>query len=269
MIEKTNIKNVCLSGGYFLNCVANEYFRLNLKNVNLYIEPISNDSGQSIGISKYFWHNLNNDKTIRKQKSLYNGFDYNYGDTEIKNIFKGYKIIISNEYEIAKLISENNLIGIYGNKSESGPRALGNRSLLFNPTVSNGQYLVNKIKKRESFRPFACSILQENVKEYFDIDSSPFMMYAVKSKKLNIPAVLHIDNTCRLQTVSEDDNKYFYNIIKEFKNITGIPLLLNTSFNLSGKPLVENLDDIKNTLENSLLKYVYFLNNKLLIIKNE
>jgi carbamoyltransferase len=269
MIKKTNIKNVCLSGGYFLNCVANEYFRTNLKDVNLYVEPISNDSGQSIGAAKYFWHFLNNDNTIRKQKSLYYGLNYNYKDDEIENTFKNFKVVKSNTYEIAKLISENNLIGVYGNRSESGPRALGNRSLLYNPTCFDGQKNVNKIKKREFFRPFACSILIEDVKNYFEIDSSPHMMYAVKSKNLNIPAVLHIDKTCRLQTVSKEDNEYLYNIIKDFKSITGIPLVLNTSFNLSNKPIVETLNDVKYTLINSSLKYVYFYENNLLIMKND
>ena len=268
MIEKTGIKKVCLSGGYFLNCVANNYIRENL-DAEIYVEPIANDSGQSLGIAKYFWHALTKDKTIRKQKSIYYGLNRKYQEEEIKNKFKTYDVKKSNIKEIAHLIKEHKLVGVFGNRSESGPRALGNRSLLYNPTDPSGQDKVNEVKKRESFRPFACSILEDKLHEYFNttIKKSPYMMYAIKSMSDKIPAVLHIDNTCRLQTVSENDNKYFYDLIKSFEELTNIPLVLNTSFNLSGKPIVETLEDIKATLENSKLEHVYFYDSQILVSK--
>ena len=268
MIEKTGIKKVCLSGGYFLNCVANNYIRENL-DAEIYVEPIANDSGQSLGIAKYFWHALTKDKTIRKQKSIYYGLKRKYQREEIENKFKTYDVKKSTIKEIAHLIKDYKLVGVFGNRSESGPRALGNRSLLYNPTDPSGQDKVNEVKKRESFRPFACSILEDKLHEYFNttIKKSPYMMYAIKSMSDKIPAVLHIDNTCRLQTVSENDNKYFYDLIKSFEELTNIPLVLNTSFNLSGKPIVETLEDIKATLENSKLEHVYFYDSQILVSK--
>ena len=268
MIKKTGLKKVCLSGGYFLNCVANNYIRENL-DAEIYVEPIANDSGQSLGIAKYFWHSLTKDKTIRKQKSIYYGLNRQYQKEEIENEFSMYDVKKSNIKEVAYLIKEYNLVGVFGNRSESGPRALGNRSLLYNPTDPSGQDKVNEVKKRESFRPFACSILEDKLNEYFstDIKKSPYMMYALRSISDKIPAVLHVDNTCRLQTVSENDNKYLYNVIKSFEELTNIPLVLNTSFNLAGKPIVETLDDIKFTLKNSKLKHVYFYDSQMLVSK--
>ena len=268
MIKKTGIKKVCLSGGYFLNCVANNYIKENL-DAEIYIEPLANDSGQSLGIAKYFWHSLTKDKTIRKQKSIYYGINRGYQKEEIENKLGMYNLKKSNIKEIAYLIKNHNLVGVFGNRSESGPRALGNRSLLYNPTDPSGQDKVNEVKKRESFRPFACSILEDKLNKYFstDIKKSPYMMYAIKSISDKIPAVLHVDNTCRLQTVSENDNKYFYDLIKSFEKLTNIPLVLNTSFNLAGKPIVETLDDIKFTLENSKLEYVYFYDSQMLVSK--
>tara|TARA_B100001094_G_scaffold332431_1_gene404438 strand:+ start:2340 stop:3911 length:1572 start_codon:yes stop_codon:yes gene_type:complete len=268
MIDKTGIKKVCLSGGFFLNCVANNYFRENL-DAELYIEPIANDSGQSIGVAKYFWHSLTNDTTIRKQKSVYYGINRDYTKKQIEDRFWMYDVKSANSNDIAKLIKENNLVGVYGSRSESGPRALGNRSLLYNPSDPKGQDKVNEVKNREPFRPFACSILEEKLKDYFDTDikKSPYMMYAIKSKTKSIPAVLHVDDTCRLQTVSKKDNKYFYDLIKSFEDITNIPLVLNTSFNLSGKPIVETLDDVFYTLKESKLKYVYFYDSQMLVSK--
>jgi len=268
MVDKTGIKKVCLSGGFFLNCVANNYFRENL-DVELYVEPIANDSGQSLGIAKYIHHSVTNDNTIRPQKSVFYGFNRPWTEKNIEDCFWMYNVKKSNADEVAELIKDNNLIGVYGNRSESGPRALGNRSLIYNPTDPNGQDNVNKVKQRESFRPFACSILEDKLKDYFntDMEKSPFMMYAIKTKSDKIPAVLHIDDTCRLQTVSEEDNKYFYDIIKCFENKTGVPLVLNTSFNLAGRPIVETLDDVKYTLKNSELKYVYFYDSQMLVSK--
>ena len=160
-------------------------------------------------------------KTIRKQKSIYYGLNRQYQKEEIENEFWMYDVKKSNIKEVAKLIKEYKLVGVFGNKSESGPRALGNRSLLYNPTDPGGQNKVNEVKKRESFRPFACSILEDKLNEYFitDIKKSPYMMYAIKSISDKIPAVLHVDHTCRLQTVSENDNKYFYEVIKSFEEL--------------------------------------------------
>ena len=145
---------------------------------------------------------------------------------------------------IAKDISEGKVVGWFQDKMEWGPRALGNRSILGDPRRSDMKDLLNiKIKRRESFRPFAPSILREHVKDWFEIDDEvPFMMkvYQIKNEKRNeIPAVTHVDGSGRLQTVYKDTNEKYYNLIKEFYNITNIPILLNTSFN-ENEPIVSN-----------------------------
>ena len=270
-VEETGIKNVCLSGGYFLNCVANYKFLKELpKDINIYVEPISSDAGQSLGIAKYYHHVYNNDYTKRPIKNLYLGIDHKYNKNNIQNTFKDYNISETSKKEVANLLSKNNIVALYQGRCESGPRALGNRSLLFNPTVKNGQDLVNVIKQREKFRPFACTILSEKTKEWFDIDESKFMMYAVDCKQPDkIPAVNHIDNTCRIQSLSKEDNQNFYELIDEFYKITNVPLLLNTSLNLAGDPIVETLEDLKDMLSRCTLKYIYLAEFDLLISKKQ
>jgi len=270
-VVQTGITKVCLSGGYFLNCVANHFYKDNLDGIELYIEPVATDAGQSIGIAKYFWHELNNDTTIRKQKSIYYGYERKYDNNVISTQFKDFEVLKADEKVVAAELRKKKLIGVYGQKSESGPRALGNRSLLFDPTVNNGKDIVNKTKKREPFRPFACSMKEECLHEYFDtkLDSSPFMMYAMKTKvgRDIIPAVLHIDDTCRVQTVNKKQHEHLYNIIDEFEKISGVPMVLNTSFNLAGNPIVETITDVYNTFKDSDIDCLYFYETKQLIRK--
>jgi carbamoyltransferase len=271
-VEETGIKNVCLSGGYFLNCVANYKFLKELpKDVNIYVEPISSDAGQSLGIAKYYHHVYNNDYTKRPIKNLYLGIDHKYNKNDIQNTFKDYNISETNKKEVAKLLSEDNIVALYQGKAESGPRALGNRSLLFNPGHQNGQYIVNTIKKREKFRPFACTILNEHKDEWFDLKhmkDSKFMMYAVDCFKPDkIPAVNHVDNTCRIQTLKFNDNQKFYDLINCFYVQTKLPMLLNTSLNLAGDPIVETLEDLKEMLDKCSLNYIYLAEFDLLISK--
>jgi carbamoyltransferase len=174
---------------------------------------------------------------------------------------------------VAELISNQNIVAIYQGRSEQGPRALGNRSILYDPRDKNGKNHVNIVKKREWFRPFAGSVLEEEAKNWFDLKSlkeSKFMMFAVdvlKDKQSLIPAITHIDGTCRIQTVSKEDNKIFYNLIKEFYKITNIPILFNTSFNLAGNAIVETLQDAIYTLKNSKINYLY-LPEMCILIKN-
>jgi len=253
-IKETGVKNVCLSGGYFLNCVANNYIRKNLsKDVNLYVEPLSSDSGTSMGMAKASWHGFTKDKTIRKQKSIYYGMKYDY----TLNDLKGYEYIKCNEKDIVKEILDQKVVALYQGRSEQGPRALGNRSIIFDPRNKDGKDIVNKIKKREWFRPFAGTILKEYANEYFDIDESPFMMYAVDVKSKELPCITHVDNTCRVQTLDEEINPVFYNMIKEFHKETGVPVLLNTSFNVDGDPIVETLEDAIETFNKSALDVLY------------
>ena len=269
MVEKTGVKNVCLSGGYFLNCVANYYFLNTLpKDINVYVEPISSDAGTSMGIAKYYWHQFSKDKTIRKQKSLYYGNQSMMNEDNIKELFKDCEVTKTTKKEVAKLLSENNIVALFQGKCESGPRALGNRSLLFNPMNKDGQDIVNTIKKREKFRPFAATVLEEHAEYWFDLKhmpSSKFMMYAVDCKRPErIPAVNHVDNTCRIQTLSKEDNKNFYELIEEFQRLQ-VPMLLNTSLNLAGEPIVNSYEDLLEMMKKSSLKYSYLADFDLLI----
>lgn len=165
--------------------------------------------------------------------------------------------------EVATLISTGNIVAIYQGRSEAGPRALGNRSFLYDPRDKFAKDYVNRIKKRESYRPFAASIMKEYANKWFDmagLDESPFMMYAIEVRpeyKNIIPGVLHVDNTCRIQTVTEQQNYHYYNLIKKFCELTNVPLLFNTSFNLAGETIVETLDDAIDTIKRCDIKYLY------------
>ena len=172
-------------------------------------------------------------------------------------------MIITDKHEAVEQILNQQVVAIFQNSSEYGPRGLGNRSLLFDPRNKNGKDIVNKIKKREWFRPFAGTVLLENAHDWFDmgtIKESPYMSYAIpvkEEKKSIIPAITHVDGTCRVQTVTKEQNKKFYEIIKLFYEKTNVPILFNTSFNLAGDPLVETKQDAINTLNNSDINYLY------------
>ena len=147
-------------------------------------------------------------------------------------------------------IMEGHPVAIFQGRSEQGPRALGNRSLLFDPRNPDAQLILNKKKGREWWRPFAASVLLEHVHDWFDmrgLEESPFMMYAVNAREETwgeIPGVLTLDKTCRIQTVSKEQNENYYNVIREFYDRTGVPMLLNTSFNLGGDTICETIDDV-------------------------
>ena len=158
--------------------------------------------------------------------------------------------------DIANLLLDNNIICVFNGRSESGSRALGNRSLIFNPKISSNKDMVNEIKGREKFRPLACSILLDEVKNWFhmnEIEESPFMTYSFdvkKEKKQLIPSVIHVDDTCRIQTVTKENNFNYYSIIESFFKLTNIPLVGNTSFNLAEEPIVETIEDAIKTIYN-------------------
>jgi carbamoyltransferase len=263
-VKLTGCNNVVVSGGFFMNCVSNYNLRKNL-NINLYVDPICYDGGTAIGSAKFFYHKkIKNKNSMTQLKTLYLGPIYDLSHIEGNDV----------TYEdVAKLISEKNIVAMFQGRSEAGPRALGNRSILYDPRDPNGKDHVNTIKKREAFRPFAGTILKEHVHQWFDmagLEESPFMMYAVDALDHTydkIPAILHVDNTCRVQTVTKEQNQHYYNLIDAFNNLTGVPILFNTSFNLAGEPLVETPDDALKTFYNSDIKYLYFPEVGKLIVK--
>ncbi len=175
-----------------------------------------------------------------------------------------YGMIITDKKIAIEKILNQEIVAIFQNSSEYGPRALGNRSLLFDPRNKNGKDIVNKIKRREWFRPFAGTVLLEHAAEWFEMDrikDSPYMSYAIpvkEEKKSIIPAITHVDGTCRIQTLTMEQNKNFYELIELFYKKTNVPILFNTSFNLAGEPLVETKEDALDTLKRSDINYIYF-----------
>ena len=239
--KKTKQKNICLAGGVALNSVANNYLFKKGKFKDMFVFPACSDAGIPFGLVLWGYHNyLNGEKRI-KFNNAYTGRKYPIND--VKDLLSKHKInySITNNKEIAKLVAEGNIIGYFQDKSEYGPRALGNRSIIADPRNPKMRDHINeKVKHRETFRPFAPAILEEKSKEYFDISYSPFMLQVAKSKKSNkIPSAIHVDGTARVQTVNQIQNKKFYSLIKEFYKITNVPVLMNTSFNDAGEPLVE------------------------------
>lgn len=275
-VEVTGIKNIVVAGGYGLNCVANYHFRRSLsKDINLYCEPIAHDGGTAIGAGKLFWHLNSKSGDIIPQTSIYYGPQYSTEELKTALDKNAEKIEVKevSYKDIAELIAKRNIVSIFQGRSEAGPRALGNRSILFDPREKEGKDHVNIVKGREWFRPFAGTVLKEDAHDWFDMagmKESPHMMYAVnvQADKVNkIPAVCHVDDTCRIQTVSEEQNPHYYNLIKSFKEITEVPVLFNTSFNLAGDPLVETINDALDTLYRSKLKYLYLPELGVLVTK--
>ena len=267
--EKTGETNIVICGGYGLNCVANYKFKQRFPNLNIYVEPISHDGGTSMGGAYHVYYN-DYVKTglqtnpVEPPKTIYYGPQYD-PDTYLDYIheYPSAKVTDASYDSVAKLIREGNIVTIFQGRSEAGPRALGNRSILFDPTIKDGKDIVNKVKRREFFRPFACSILAETVHDWFDLagmDESPSMMYAVDALPgvdEKIPSVIHVDGTCRIQTVTKEQNEHYYNLISAFEKLSNVPILFNTSFNLGGDPLVEDIDDALDTLSTSDINYMY------------
>ena len=250
--KKTGMKNLCLGGGVALNGVANYRILKEGPFESVHIPPSPGDGGSAIGCAQYLYYIHKKQRRIivqdhakRIQENIYVG--PSFSNDEIKSFLEENNI----DYEYltreqllqttAKLISEQNVVGWYQGKIEWGPRALGNRSILADPRDSKMKDVLNeKIKHRELFRPFAPSILEEYVSEYFDLNiPSPYMLFVAKVKKPDkIPAVTHVDGTGRLQTVSREANPLYYDLINDFYKITGVPVVVNTSMNVRGEPIV-------------------------------
>lgn len=276
-VEISGNKNVVLSGGYGLNCVANYHYltELNELGINFYVEPISNDAGTCIGAALLVYHQTSENTKVRlRANSLYLGPKYSYSKDEINLTASKYNADVkynATNADVISLLRSKNIVALFQGSSESGPRALGNRSIMFDPSFVDGKDYVNNIKHREYFRPFAGSIMAEHAHEWFDLrgmKESPTMMYAVNCQpgvEEKIPSVIHIDGTCRIQTVTREQNPHYYDLINDFYKVSGIPMVFNTSFNLGGEPLVETLDDAVRTLANSDIEYLYLPEYSILI----
>ena len=250
LITKWDIKDSLLfTGGCAQNILYNS--KLIPKFKNIFCDPFNGDFGLSLGAANYFLENKIRNDTV------YLGIPQ---DLDI-SIFCNYNILDTDTEEVAKILLEDP-VAIFQSRSEQGQRGLGNRSLLMSPLHKDATAKLNEIKKREWFRPFACSILKEKTKEWFDmtIDESPYMMYVFDLKKEKegiLKAGLAVDNKSRIQTVDKDRNLNYYNLIKSFEKLTGVPILINTSLNLPGEVLVETMNDLKELFETSELDYIY------------
>ena len=273
--EKTKMKNLCLGGGVALNGVANYRLLKESPFENIHIPPSPGDAGSAIGCAQfaYYIHKKQNrviemDHSKRICKNVYLG--PSFSDFEITKFLDTNKIEhekLSRQLLIektAKIISDGKIIGWYQGKMEWGPRALGNRSILADPRKPEMKDILNeKIKHRESFRPFAPSVLEEFTSDYFDIDiPSPYMLMVAKVKQPEkIPAVTHVDGTARLQTVSKGSNPLYYELINEFYRITEIPIIINTSMNVMGEPIVNTPSDAYNMILKTDMDYLVLGNN--------
>ena len=259
LYDKYQNDNLCIAGGCGMNSVANGKIRDNTKFKNIYVQAAAGDAGGAIGAAFATHYKISNKKRVFKMKHAYWGTSFN--DNQILDCLKKNEKIIENQKCSFKLISKNNelnkivandisegkVVGWFQGKMEWGPRALGNRSILGDPRRSDMKDILNlKIKRRESFRPFAPSILREHVSDWFENDDDvPFMMkvYQIKEdKRKNVPAVTHVDGSGRLQTVYQETNKKYYDLINEFYKLTNVPLVLNTSFN-ENEPIVSSPEE--------------------------
>lgn len=251
---KDKNQNIILTGGCAQNILFNS--KALKKYPNLHVDPFCYDVGMSLGSANYFCGGQ-----VEKINNLYLGYKHDL-ETDIDIFKKDFNIIDVNYADVAKILHKDP-VAIFQSRSEQGQRALGNRSLLANINAEGIEDKINRIKKREWYRPFATSILEEDAPEWFDMlgrKSSPYMMFVFDIKKdklkyFNIAKSLK--NDCRIQTVNKEQNEHYYNLINTFKSMYGLPLIMNTSLNLPVNAVVETLRDLKFTMEASDLNYSY------------
>ncbi|NBY89536.1 MAG: hypothetical protein EBQ45_02495, partial [Proteobacteria bacterium] len=277
--KEYKLENLCMAGGVALNCVANGKILKEGLFKNIWIQPASGDAGGALGAAQAFYYQeLDNKRQILKTDSM-NGsylgpqFTDDQIENELKSCGANYKKLTQDQIinDTAKALSEEKAVGWFQGRMEFGPRSLGNRSIIADPRSENMQKNLNlKVKYRESFRPFAPAVLFEKVSEWFEINSeSPYMLLVAdvkKSKQLemtneqknlfgidklnvkrsSIPSVTHVDYSARIQTVHKETNPTFYKLIEEFERITKYPILVNTSFNVRGEPIVCTATDAFN-----------------------
>ena len=287
--EEFKINNLCLAGGVALNCVANGKILQEKIFDKIWIQPASGDAGGSLGAALALWYIEDGNKRLvnldDEMQGSYLGKEFSQKEIkeELASLGANFEILNYDNLidKTADLISNGKALGWFQGRMEFGPRALGSRSIIGDPRSDSMQKNLNlKVKYRESFRPFAPSIIKEDLSEWFDLKvDSPYMLLVAninKNKKIEmtneqqklfgidklnvkrseIPAVTHVDYSARIQTVSEKTNKCFYDLISKFKEITGCPILINTSFNVRGEPIVNTPTDAFNCFMGTELDYL-------------
>jgi carbamoyltransferase len=259
----TRSPNLCIAGGVGLNCIANRLILDRTPFEQVFIQPAASDTGLALGAALYGKHVLAGSNERWVMTDAYLGREY--GEDEVRQAFAQFDGLVVEYYgpdtanpsfrgstpiavKAAHLVADDMIVGWFQGGSEYGPRALGHRSILMDPRKAENKDTLNlRVKRRESFRPFAPSVLLEHSSVYFDLTvPSPYMILVAQATSEaadRIPAVVHVDNTARVQTVTREHNGIFFELIDEFYRITGIPVVLNTSFNLAGEPIVETPAD--------------------------
>lgn len=277
--EEMGHRNLCLAGGVAHNCSAVGKIMYSGMFDNIFVQPAAHDAGCALGAALQVYHKENPNATAHRISNVYWGTDIGE-DSEILKTLTEWDEFIHYEYidkiteKTAELLAEGAVIGWVQGKSEFGPRALGNRSIIADPRPEENKDIINEmVKKREGYRPFAPSILEDCLDEYYDIPikskSYPFMNFVVKvkeDKKNLLRAVTHVDSTARIQTVSANENQRYAELIEEFRKKTGIPILLNTSFNNNAEPIVDSPTDAIVCYLTTKLNYLvignYLINKK-------
>jgi carbamoyltransferase len=252
--ETTGAKNLCIAGGVALNCVANGKIAREAGFENVWIQPAAGDDGVAIGCAFYGHLAVQNKPRSWTLNNAY--FGRPYSDREVDDATRRRMVRLVSKAtrsdnicrDVAKLLSEGKILGWFQGRSEFGPRALGNRSIIADPRKAEMKDILNsRVKHRQPFRPFAPIVLAERVKEVFEGDhDSPYMLLAMNVRpqwRDKVPAIVHVDGTARVQTVTEQQNERLYRLLKEFDAITGVPVLINTSFNVKGEPIIETPED--------------------------
>jgi carbamoyltransferase len=245
LYQQAKEENLCLAGGVALNCVLNAWLRDNSSFKNIWVQPAAGDAGTALGAA--LWVDSQERKATRRSFEMHDVYyGPGYDDDSIEKFLRWAKVPyrkVDNVAEAAaEILAEDKIIGWYQGRMEFGPRALGARSILASPINASMQARLNEVKDREDFRPVAPVVLEEDASEWFENATySPFMLfvYRVKDDKADkIPAVRHVDGTARIQTVNVQQNPLYFKLLKAFKEKTGVPVLINTSFNTLGKPIV-------------------------------
>ncbi|OYE02679.1 carbamoyltransferase family protein [Nostoc sp. 'Peltigera membranacea cyanobiont' 232] len=255
--QETKQKNLCMAGGVAHNCTLNGKILRSGMFENVFVQPAAHDAGCALGAALYAYYNANPmAKKPSKLEHVYWGTDIGGSSSVLNQLmqwqhFIAFEKLMSVSEQTAKLLANGYVVGWVQGRSEFGPRALGNRSILADPRPDENKGRINKmIKKREGYRPFAPSVLEEDVDEFFEVPPNqkqlPFMIFVVnviEDKRNLLGAVTHVDGTARVQTVSRKTNEKYWDLIHWFKKLTGVPILLNTSFNNNVEPIVDSVED--------------------------
>ncbi|MBI3006326.1 MAG: carbamoyltransferase [Ignavibacteriales bacterium] len=249
--RETKMKHLCMAGGVALNCVSNSKILESTSFHDVFVQPAAGDAGGSVGAAFYAYNTVLGYPRTYAMNNAFLGPEFS--DEHIGTFLAGKNVQFRKRErrqlveETAKFIADQKVVGWFQGRMEFGPRALGSRSIIADARNPKNQSIVNlKIKFRESFRPFAPTVLEERTKEYFEFDRpSPYMLFVanVRNDKRIIPAVTHVDGSARLQTISRNQHPLYYDLIAEFERQTGCPVIINTSFNVRGEPIVCSPED--------------------------